>query len=149
MSLARLLDQQRERLAELLALLGEEQECLVQGQVDSEALVALAGQKSEIQQRLAETEARRHQVQCRLGYPDDREGTLQAARDAGCEAAWKATMALAREVSRANLRCGELLALRMEHNQRMLHQIHRIANASVYQPDGRTRLQPSRLNVSA
>ncbi|MBY5924920.1 MULTISPECIES: flagella synthesis protein FlgN [Halomonas] len=149
MSLTRLLDQQHTRLSDLLGLLQQEQECLVQGQVDTEALVGLATRKSEIQQQLAETEARRRQVQCRLGYADDREGARQAAMDAGCIAQWDSTMAMARDVSRANLRCGELLGLRMQHNQQMLDEIHRIANASVYRPDGRTRLQPSRLNVSA
>lgn len=149
MSLTKLLDEQHERLTQLLALLGEEQECLIKGKVDGDALTTLANDKTLLQRMLAQTEERRHEVQCRLGYGDTREGAHQAAIDAGCEERWQATLAVAREVARANLRCGELLSLRMSHNQRMLDHIHKIADAGVYRADGLTRLQSPRLNTSA
>ncbi|QEM83807.1 flagella synthesis protein FlgN [Halomonas binhaiensis] len=149
MNLSLLLDMQRQYLSQLLALLQEEQECLVQGQVDALHLVQLTDAKSSLQQALAKAESRRHQTQCQLNYSDDDHGALQIARDNGCEPIWLSIRQIAQEISRANRRNGELLQLRMDHNQHMLDHLHRIAAANVYHANGRAPLQSPRLDVSA
>lgn len=149
MSLKQLLDEQHSRLGELLALLEQEQSCLIKGKVDGEHLQQLAADKAALQQALADTDHRRHQVQLRLGYEDSRAGARQASLDAGCAALWDQLCQRAEQVARANRRSGDILHLRMDQNRQILEQIHRLAQPSVYSANGRAPLQSPRLNASA
>lgn len=149
MSLQRLLDGQAERLSQLGQRLEEEQELLVAGTIDGQRLNALAGEKTALQQALEETETTRARVQRQLGYADGPVGARQAADDAGCLDGWQAMLDHARQIARLNERNGRLLELRMRHNQQMLDYIHRLADPDTYSADGRTGLQPRRLDARA
>ncbi|QFT86658.1 FlgN protein [Halomonas sp. THAF12] len=149
MSLQRLLGGQAERLAGLGRLLEEEQSLLVAGEIDGRRLNALADEKTALQQALEETEETRARVQRQLGYAEGIEGARQAAADAGCLDGWQTMLDHARQIARLNERNGRLLALRMRHNQQMLDYIHRLADPDTYSADGRTGLQPRRLDARA
>ncbi len=149
MSLQRLLDGQADRLERLGRLLEEEQGLLVEGEIDGQRLNALAAEKAALQQALEETEEARARVQHRLGYAEGTEGARQAAEDAGCLDGWQAMLDQARRIARLNERNGRLLELRMRHNQQMLDTIHRLADPDTYSADGRTGLQPRRLDARA
>lgn len=149
MSLQRLLEEQIERLSTLRDRLEEEQALLVAGDIDGRRLQAVAGEKTQLQESLEDTERRRAEVQRRLGYAAGRDGARQASADADCLAQWETLLATAAEVARLNERNGRLLELRMGHNQEMLDYIHRLADPAVYGADGRTGLQPRRLDARA
>lgn len=149
MSLQRLLDDQCARLERLGRLLEEEQALLVAGEIDGKALNRLAEEKADLQDALETTETLRAKVQGQLGYAAGTQGARRAAEDAGCLATWETLLAAARAIARHNERNGRLLELRMAHNQQMLDYIHRLADPDVYAADGRTGLQPRRLNASA
>ncbi|RTR04379.1 flagella synthesis protein FlgN [Halomonas nitroreducens] len=149
MSLQRLLDDQQSRLAALSRLLEAEQALLVEGEVDGKALNRIADDKTGLLQALENTERLRTRVQQQLGYPPGSEGARQAAQDAGCLPAWEAMLDAGREIARLNERNGRLLTLRMTHNQQMLDYLHRLADPDVYAANGRTGLQPRRLNARA
>lgn len=149
MSLQRLLEQQRSRLETLTELLEREQEQLLEGTIDGSRLEKIAQDKFRLLLTLEETETNRARVQRRLGYADDASGARQAAEDAGCLAQWQATLEMAAHTGRLNERNGRLIGLRKAHNQQMLDYIHRIAEKSVYAPDGRATMGQRRLNTSA
>lgn len=149
MSLTRLLDDQRARLETLAGLLEEERALLLDGQPDGRALQRLADDKARLHDTLESTEARRAEVQQRLGYVAGPAGARQAAEDAGCLPQWEATLDAARRISRLNTGNGHLLSVRMTHNQHMLDYIHRLADPDVYAADGRAGLQTRRLNAQA
>lgn len=149
MSLPSLIEKQGHRLAGLKTLLEEEQGLLIAGDIDGKRLQAVAEEKTRLQDDLEATETLRAKVQERLGYATGQEGARQAAEDADCLPLWQALLDEAAEVSQLNERNGRLLELRMTHNQQMLDYIHRLADPDVYAADGRTGLQPRRLNARA
>lgn len=149
MSLQRLIDDQQSRLAALSRLLEAEQAQLVEGEVDGKTLNRIAEDKTGLQQAIEDTERLRARVQQQLGYPEGSAGARQAAEDAGCLPRWEAMLVAGREIARLNERNGRLLALRMAHNQQMLDYLHRLADPDVYAANGRTGLQPRRLNARA
>ncbi|SFT56187.1 flagella synthesis protein FlgN [Halomonas saccharevitans] len=149
MSLYRLLEEQRSRLTTLIQLLEHEQEQLLDGTIDGARLEKIAQDKFRLLLSLEETEGNRARVQRKLGYSDDASGARQAAEEAGCLKQWQATLDMAADTARLNERNGRLIGLRMTHNQQMLNYIHRIAEKSVYAPDGRTTTGQRRLNTSA
>ena len=149
MSLARLLADQRSRLARLTQLLERELELLTASQVDGEALAQLARRKQELLADLERMETLRRQVQVRLGYASGTAGASAAAEEAGCQAEWEACLGATERTARLNDLVGELLQMRASHNQKMLDFIHQIADKTLYEPTGRTSRQPGRLNTSA
>ena len=149
MSLTQLLDNQRARLDKLGTLLEEERALLLDGQPDGKALQRLARDKAHLHETLEATEAKRSRVQRRLGYASGPAGARQAAKDADCLPQWQATLDAARRISRLNTGNGNLLSVRMAHNQRTLDYIHRIAEPDVYAANGRAGLQARRLNARA
>lgn len=149
MSLDRLLHAQVERLTSLTQLLEQEQQQLTQGSVDGEALTQLAQQKQALLDDIERAERLRRDVQKRLGYVDGLEGARQAADDAGCASSWTALLSKSEQTARLNALTGEMLTLRMTHNQNMLDYIRQIAEKTLYKPDGRNSAQSGRLNTSA
>lgn len=149
MSLARLLTDQKTRLSKLIALMEHEQSLLTQGHIDGNRLVELAEDKQALLSELDDTESLRHSVQQRLGYADSPEGARQAARDADCHSDWQALLEKSERVARMNELTGQMLSLRMQHNQKMLDYIRQIAEKTLYKPDGRNSAQPGRINASA
>ncbi|MFO7647893.1 flagella synthesis protein FlgN [Halomonas campaniensis] len=149
MSLARLLSDQQARLSELNRLLEQELEALTVGQVDGELLKGIASRKRALLAELERTETLRRQVQQRLGYPVDPAGSLAAARDANCLDAWEACLAATERTARLNDLAGQLLGMRLTHNQQMLDFIHEVSEKTLYDPSGRSGRQPGRLSTSA
>ncbi|MDI5987321.1 flagellar protein FlgN [Halomonas sp. M4R5S39] len=149
MSLARLLNDQRERLATLVVLLEEELEALTVGQIDGNRLARIAAEKQALLAELERREQLRRQVQRRLGYRDGHQGAREAASDADCLAGWDATLDATERADRLNGLAGQLLAMRLSHNQRMLDFIHAVSEKTLYDPRGRPGRQPGRLNASA
>ncbi|PXX96474.1 flagella synthesis protein FlgN [Halomonas sp. LBP4] len=149
MSLARLLNDQQGRLAALVTLLEEELEALTAGQIDGSRLERIATEKQALLAELEGMEQLRRQVQRRLGYRDGHEGARAAARDADCLAGWEATLGATERADRLNRLAGQLLGMRLAHNQRMLDFIHEVSEKTLYDPRGRTGRQPGRLNASA
>lgn len=149
MSLARLLTDQQQRLEELTALLSHEQTLLTQGNIDGEALASSAVDKQVLLSEIERIETLRRNVQKRLGYEENASGARAAARDAGCLNAWETLLEKSERAARMNELTGQMLSLRMKHNQEMLDYIRQIAEKTLYKPDGRTGAQSGRINASA
>lgn len=149
MSLSRLLATQQTRMDHLIGLMEHEQQLLTQGDIDGEALARIAEEKRALLAELDKMESLRRDVQKRLGYPEGRAGARQAAQDAGCQENWQSLLSKSERVARMNDLTGQMLSLRMKHNQQMLDYIRQIAEKTLYKPDGRNSAQPGRINASA
>ncbi|MCC5903629.1 MAG: flagellar protein FlgN [Halomonas sp.] len=149
MSLSRVLIDQQHRLDELAALLSREQAQLTKGDIDGEVLTEIAHTKQNLLVELERIENIRRSVQKRLGYQDGASGALAAATDANCKTAWESLLEKSERVARMNELTGQMLSLRMQHNQQMLDYIRKIAEKTLYRPDGRKNAQPGRINASA
>lgn len=149
MSLANLLTNQQQRLDALTSLLASEQNLLTQGDVDGDALAQVAIKKQALLEELERIESVRRGVQKRLGYADGANGARAAAQDAGCQTAWESLLEKSERAARMNELTGQMLSVRMKHNQAMLDYIRQIAEKTLYKPDGRNSAQPGRINASA
>ncbi|HAA45461.1 MAG: hypothetical protein XD36_0600 [Halomonas sp. 54_146] len=149
MSLANLLTDQQHRLDALMSLLSSEQNLLTQGDVDGDALAKVALEKQALLVELERIETMRRDVQKRLGYAEGAKGARTAANDAGCQAAWESLLEKSERAARMNELAGQMLSVRMKHNQAMLDYIRQIAEKTLYKPDGRNSAQPGRINASA
>ncbi|PKG53951.1 flagella synthesis protein FlgN [Halomonas sp. MES3-P3E] len=149
MSLASLLTDQRQRLDALISLLSNEQNLLTQGDIDGDALAQVAHEKQSLLAELERIETVRRNVQKRLGYDEGAIGARSAAVDAGCQTAWESLLEKSERASRMNDLTGQMLSVRMKHNQAMLDYIRQIAEKTLYKPDGRNSAQPGRINASA
>lgn len=149
MSLVNLLTDQQQRIDQLTALLAREQKLLTQGDVDGDALSQVALEKQALLAELERIETVRRGVQKRLGYPDGASGAKSAASDAGCQAAWERLLEKSERAARMNELTGQMLSVRMKHNQSMLDYIRQVAEKTLYKPDGRNSAQSGRINASA
>ncbi|MCH4812198.1 flagella synthesis protein FlgN [Vreelandella neptunia] len=149
MSLASLLTDQQQRLDALISLLSNEQNLLTHGDIDGDALTQIALDKQSILSELERIETVRRNVQTRLGYDEGAIGARSAAQDAGCQTAWESLLEKSERASRMNELTGQMLSVRMKHNQAMLDYIRQIAEKTLYKPDGRNSAQPGRINASA
>ena len=149
MSLASLLTDQQQRLDALISLLSNEQNLLTQGDIDGDALAQVAHEKQSLLADLERIETVRRNVQKRLGYDEGAIGARTAAIDAGCHTAWESLLDKSERASRMNELTGQMLSVRMKHNQAMLDYIRQIAEKTLYKPDGRNSAQPGRINASA
>ncbi|MGQ7288477.1 flagella synthesis protein FlgN [Vreelandella venusta] len=149
MGLSRLLSDQLQRLDELVQLLSDEQTQLTKGSIDGDALSAIALQKQALLVELERIEQLRRNVQAKLGYTDGALGAKQAANDADCLTTWESLLEKSERVSRMNELTGQMLSLRVKHNQEMLDYIRQIAEKTLYKPNGRNNAQPGRFNASA
>lgn len=149
MSLSRLLYEQQARMDQLIHLMEQEQKQLTQGDIDGNALATLAEEKQTLLTELDNKESLRRDIQQRLRYAPGHEGAKQAARDANCSNDWQSLVIKGERVARMNELTGQMLALRMKHNQQLLDYIRQIAEKTLYKPDGRNSAQPGRINASA
>lgn len=130
MSLAGHLQSQKTRLEELVDLLREERQLLVAGRVEGDRLAALAGEKQHCLARIEQSEPQ--------PAGTGRADTGLAAREAGCAALWRATQQIAGEAARLNTLNGDLIQLRLTHNQRMLNVLREATSKLPYGPDGQS-----------
>ncbi|NYS61681.1 flagella synthesis protein FlgN [Vreelandella salicampi] len=149
MSLARLLHNQQKRMDTLITLMEKEQSLLTQGDIDGDALATLAHDKQSLLTELDRMESLRRDVQSKLGYEKGATGAKRAAKDANCHSDWQQLLGKSERVARMNELTGQMLSLRMKHNQQMLDYIRQIAEKTLYKPDGRNSAQPGRINASA
>ncbi|MGR2737505.1 flagella synthesis protein FlgN [Billgrantia sp. Q4P2] len=148
MSLAKLLQEQQQRLDGVIGLLQQERTLLADAKIDGNVLGDIAARKQALLAKLEASETLRQSVQQRLGYASGAEGARQAAADAGCEHAWTHTLELTREAQRLNALNGKLVELRMEQNTRLLTFIHEAAEKTVYRASGRVAAQSGHINAS-
>lgn len=138
-TLANHLQRHHHGLETLVALLTDERELLAQGDIDGELLAGVAARKQHTLAELECFETRRRQVQARLGYPDDRDGDEQAAREAGCLTLWQTIRAGAERARHLNQLNGDLIGLRLESNRRLLDTLQTLTGQGLYGPDGQAR----------
>lgn len=129
-------------LREFTALLQQEQQALVAG--DIEKLTPLIEEKSRLATGLNRFAEQRQRLMSAAGMPHNRAG-LEAwlARqplDAKDRGGWKTLLALTEEAQTLNATNGKLIAMRLQHNQQALNVLLSAANqATLYGPDGQTK----------
>lgn len=140
---------EHEHLGRLLGLLEDERALLGAGRIDGEALGRLAAAKQATLDAIAQAETQRQALRRQQGRADDAAGDAAAARAHGCLPAWQALHARARTVAARNHFNGELIALRMTSNQRLLNDLRALAGKHLYGPDGQARGSETRLSSEA
>ncbi|SDN38539.1 flagella synthesis protein FlgN [Vreelandella arcis] len=149
MSLASLLTDQQQRVDTLISLLSNEQNLLTQGDIDGDALADVAHQKQQLLVELERIENLRRNIQERLGYESGALGAKSAAQDANCIDLWQRLLEKSERAARLNALTGQMLSLRMQHNQQMLDYIRQIAEKTLYTSTGRNMAQSGKINASA
>lgn len=133
--LQRVIDDEAALLGEFIALLEQEERLLVDGQTDS--LLALADQKTQVYRRLQFLHDERTRLVSRSRQPDLQTLLAQAPAAAS---GWKKVLELAAEAQRHNGINGQLIAERMKHNQAALSVLLAAADQpQLYGPDGQSR----------
>lgn len=136
-AVANLLAEETEVLRRFLTLLEREQTLLSEGSVD--ALAALAPEKSAFAERLAGL-TRQREAQLASDHCPQMRDWLTRPGNNRLEAAWQQLLELARQAKQLNETNGQLIALRLQHNQQALAVLMAAANqAMTYGPDGQQR----------
>jgi len=146
MSLAAHLRDQHDRLEQLIGLLTRERDLLGEGTIDGEALGALAAEKQQVLDALADGEDRRRAVHAGHGYA---AGDERAAREQGCLESWQRMRTRARQAAQINHFNGQLIGIRLTSNQRLLNDLHALAGKALYGPDGQARGGDNRIASQA
>jgi flagella synthesis protein FlgN len=144
-TLAAHLREHHDRLGTLLGLLGRERTLLGEGRVDGEALAALAAEKQDVLSELADGEQRGRATWAALGCRDAPDKEEQAARQQGCLELWRQMRGRAREAARLNHFNGELIRVRLTHNQHLLNDLQSLRGRFLYGPDGHTQAANARV----
>lgn len=138
--MARLVQDENVLLRDFVALLGQEQALLLEGDVD--ALMALAGQKTQLFRRLQFTADERTRVLAAARLKPD-AAVMQAILEgnAAALANWQESLELVAEARSCNNLNGQLITQRMQHNQQALAVLLAAAEqpAATYGPDGQSR----------
>lgn len=149
MSLRDYLSIQQAQLQQLEDTLLQERQHLLAREIDGRVLERLAGAKRTLLEAIEHQEGLRRDLQRREGWEPGAEGARQAASRAGCEQLWSSVMQLGEQVDRNNRRNGELIALRMGQNQRLLNALHDARGHHLYGPDGQSAARGSQLDSRA
>ena len=137
------------QLDSLLDLLHEERRLLAAGQVDGTRLAQVAEAKREHLAALDTLEQQRRREVHRRGYSDDSRGDESAADAIGRLVQWRSVRARAARVAELNRGNGQLIGIRMEHNQRLLNTLRDAAGSNLYGPDGQAHGRTNRVNSRA
>lgn len=133
--LQRVIEDEASLLADFVALLEQEESLLVEGQTD--ALLTLANQKTQVYRRLQFLHDERSRIAARFRQPNLK--AVLAAMPAAA-ARWEEVLSLAAEAQRRNGVNGQLIAERMKHNQAALSVLLAAADQpQLYGPDGQSR----------
>lgn len=133
--LQRVIDDEAALLGDFVRLLEQEESLLVEGQTD--VLLALADQKTQLYRRLQFLHDERSRIVAR-SRPADLPGLL--AQSPAAATAWNGVLELAAEAQRRNGINGQLIAERMKHNQAALSVLLAAADQpQLYGPDGQSR----------
>ncbi len=123
-------------LLSFVALLEEEQRTLLSGQPES--LLDLADTKTRLVEELTHLVGQRHQLQSASPTPDD----LRSRQ------LWSDIRQLAGRAEQLNRTNGELIQIKLSHNQQALAVLHQAANSpSLYGPDGQQNLSIGSRNL--
>ena len=135
--MARLVQDENVLLRDFVALLGQEQALLLEGDVD--ALMALAGQKTQLFRRLQFTADERTRVLAAARLKPD-AAVMQAILEgnAAALANWQESLELVAEARSRNNLNGQLITQRMQHNQQALA----VLLAAAEQPADKPAEQP-------
>ncbi len=135
------LSEEREALSGFVELLQQEQTLLMENSVDE--LLLLAEQKSASAQRINELTDNRSRL---LGkFVSDAEGVYDWLERNSAEglAIWQEIRQLAESSRQLNHINGELIQMKLRHNQQSLTALTRAVNqANLYGPDGQTNFSP-------
>jgi flagella synthesis protein FlgN len=130
----------RRTIGKLVAVLQQEQQALVEGDVDR--LETLASSKAELLRQLAGLADKHNRYLARQGLRPDRGGMktwLAKSADAKVAAAWSESLQLAEAVRQLNQTNGAMITARLNHNQEALAALLGAASAaSLYGRDGQT-----------
>ena len=129
-------------LGEFTAVLQQEQQALVAGDIDK--LIPIVEEKTRLAASLNRFAEQRQRLISAAGLPNDRKG-LEAwlagqplkTQD---RTDWKKLLALTAEAQTLNDSNGKLIAMRIQHNQQALNVLLTAANqTALYGPDGQTK----------
>lgn len=149
MSLAAHLRDQHGHLDRLIGLLGRERDLLGAGTIDGEALGALAAEKQQVLDALADGEDRRRKVQAGPDHGADVTADERAAREQGCLESWQRMRNRAGQAAQLNRFNGQLINIRLTSNQRLLNDLRALAGEDLYGPDGQARGGDNRIASQA
>lgn len=125
-------------LKQFTALLANEQDALVKGDIDG--LPALAERKNRLIEELSGLAGERERALRALSLPAGREGMDAWAKTGGGKD-WNALLTLAREARGLNDINGKLVSERLRHNQKALQVLTAASErAALYGPDGQPRV---------
>ena len=136
------LRQELAALGEFFAILQQEQQALIAGDIDK--LIPVVEEKTRLATSLNHFAVERQRLLSTAGLSNDRKG-LEAwlagqplkAQD---RADWKKLMALSADAQALNDSNGKLIAMRIQHNQQALNVLLTAANqTTVYGRDGQTK----------
>ncbi len=120
-----------------LEILQKEQEALIEGKI--ERLEALTSDKTQMVGQLAELAERRNQSLASRGLGSDSKGMEAWLADAKPASSWRDLLQLAQAAQQLNQTNGEMIAVRLRHNQQALAALQGAAGAaSLYGPKGQT-----------
>lgn len=120
-----------------LGILNKEQDALIEGKI--ERVEALASDKAQVAGQLAELAAQRNRGLASRNLNPDSEGMEACLADAQAAGIWRDLLGLVQVAHQLNRTNGELIAVRLQHNQQALAALQGAAGAvSLYGPKGQT-----------
>lgn len=142
--LASLLQAERAALHTFITLLETEQQALTAGQIDQ--LMSLAERKTVTVQELNRLADGRRNMLLARGAPSTDGGGVETwlqAHAAGSVAVWRDIQGLAARAQETNRHNGQLIQIRLRHNQQALSVLRNAANSAsgLYGPDGQPQLR--------
>jgi len=134
-----LLSDEAAQLRSFVALLVKEEQLLVSGETD--ALMALAQQKTEQYRKLQRLNDDRLRLLTQIGLPADDESVRKlCGAEPNAAAPWDTVLELARDAQARNTRNGKLITELMQHNQAALSTLLSAADQpALYGADGQSR----------
>lgn len=144
--LASQLQAERAALHTFVTLLESEQNALTTGQTDQ--LLPLAERKTLAVQELNQLADGRRKMLAAQGVASDEGAGVEAwlqAHAAGSVAIWRDIRVLAARAGETNRQNGQLIQIRLRHNQQALSVLRNAANSAsgLYGPDGQPQLRPT------
>lgn len=129
---------ERDTMRSFVSLLESEQNSLLAG--ETEQLLALAESKTRTANRLHELGSSRRQFQAAHSFSDNMENWLKSHASKELPV-WSEIRKLADRAQQLNHTNGEMIRVKLRHNQQALNVLHNAAqNASLYGPDGQPNL---------
>ncbi len=131
-----------EALQSFLEVLEHEQRSLLSGQ--TETLIDLADHKTRLVEQLTQLAEQRRKLQPAPGVPP------AGKEDSDSQQLWTSIRQMAARAEQLNHTNGELIQIKLRHNQQALTVLHNAAqSATLYGPDGQTSIPVSGRNLGS